>query len=143
MITIFTIPGEPKGKARPRVNTSTHRAYTPEETRQYEQLVRYAYLGAYPAGQRFHSGPCSIEITACFPVPSSWSRKKQEMALIGLLEPQRKPDCDNIAKAVLDALNGLAYQDDSQVTKLKIRKCYEKKACVWVKIRSGEDREER
>lgn len=138
MVTTFIIPGNPKGKARPRVNTNTRRAYTPEGTKQYEQTVQYSYLGAYPAGQRFHSGPCGVEITACFPVPSSWSRKKQEMALAGLLEPEAKPDCDNIAKAVLDALNGLAYKDDSQVTALTVRKCYEKKGCVWVRIKSRE-----
>lgn len=138
MVTAFTIPGDPKGKARPRVNTSTRRAYTPETTKQYEQKVRCSYLSTCPAGNRCHEGPCRVEITACFPVPSSWSRKKQEMALAGLLEPEKKPDCDNIAKAVLDALNGLAYKDDSQVTELTVRKCYEKTACVWVRIKSGE-----
>lgn len=138
MVTTFTIPGNPKGKARPRVNTNTHRAYTPESTKQYEQTVKYSYLDAYPAGRRIHNGPCSVEITACFPVPASWNRKKREMALAGLLEPETKPDCDNIAKAVLDALNGLAYKDDSQVTELTVRKCYEKQGCVWVRIKSGE-----
>ena len=138
MVTAFMIPGNPKGKARPRVNTNTHRAYTPESTKQYEQAVRYSYIGATPAGKRYHSGPIQVEITACFPVPYSWSKKKQEMALAGLLEPETKPDCDNIAKAVLDALNGLAYKDDSQVTSLSVRKCYEKRGCVWVRISSKE-----
>ena len=138
MVTAFTIPGDPKGKARPRVNTSTRRAYTPEDTRQYERTVRYSYINAYPAGERYHTGACQVEITACFPVPESWSRKKKEMALQGILEPETKPDCDNIAKAVLDALNGLAFKDDSQVTKLTVRKCYEKQGCVWVRISSGE-----
>lgn len=138
MVTSFTIPGNPKGKARPRVNTNTRRAYTPEKTKQYEKTVQYSYLSAHPAGQRFHIGPCSVEIMACFAVPTSWSRKKQEMALMGLLEPEVKPDCDNIAKAVLDALNGLAYKDDSQVTKLAVKKCYEKEGCVRVRICSGE-----
>lgn len=138
MVTAFMIPGNPKGKERPRVNTSTHRAYTPESTKHYEQVVRYNYIGATPPGNRYHNGPCEVEVTACFQVPSSWSKKKQDMAMAGLLEPEIKPDCDNIAKAILDALNGLAYKDDSQVTKLTVRKCYEKQGCVWVRISSKE-----
>ena len=81
MVTTFTVPGNPKGKARPRVNTSTCRAYTPEGTKQYERMVQYSYLSAYPAAQLYHSGPCSVEITAYFPVPASWSRRKRETAL--------------------------------------------------------------
>ncbi len=36
----------------------------------------------------------------------------------------KKPDCDNIAKIILDALNGLAYDDDAQVVKLYVEKRY-------------------
>lgn len=138
MITCFSIPGEPKGKARPKVNTLTHRAYTPEGTRQYEQTVRLSYLSAYPACGRFHSGPCSVKICAYHSVPPSWSRRKKEKALSGELQPEKKPDCDNIAKAVLDALNGLAYRDDSQVTALEITKRYADRGYVTVSIKSGE-----
>ena len=49
-----------------------------------------------------------------------------------------KPDCDNIAKAVLDALNGLAYKDDSQVTELTVRKLYAEEGSVGVRIKSRE-----
>lgn len=36
----------------------------------------------------------------------------------------KKPDCDNLAKSVLDALNGIAYNDDSQITSLHVVKEY-------------------
>lgn len=136
MITCFLIPGEPKGKARPRVNTTTRRAYTPEDTKQYERTVQYSYLNAYPAGQRFHIGPCNVTITACFPVPVSWPRWKKYKALSGEIAPEKKPDADNIAKAVLDALNGIAYKDDSQVVKLTVDKRYAEKGHVAVRIES-------
>ena len=42
----------------------------------------------------------------------------------GLILPTKKPDADNIAKAILDALNGLAYYDDAQVVHLEVQKRY-------------------
>lgn len=137
MITCFLIPGKPRGKARPRVNTKTKRAYTPEETKQYERTVQYSYLSAHPVpGERYHSGKCKVEIEAVFSVPTSWRSGRQRKALAGEIVPEGKPDCDNIAKAVLDALNGLAYKDDSQVTDLIVRKRYGARAHVTVRIES-------
>jgi Holliday junction resolvase RusA-like endonuclease len=40
--------------------------------------------------------------------------------------PMKKPDCDNIVKIILDALNGVAYTDDKQVVDVRCRKCYAK-----------------
>lgn len=137
MVTCFLIPGEPKGKARPRVNTFTHRAYTPEDTKQYERTVQYSYLNAYPSGQRFHIGPCTVMITAFYFPPVSWPRWKRQKALSGEIMPEKKPDCDNIAKAVLDALNGIAYKDDSQVVKLIVDKRYAEQGHVTVRIESS------
>ena len=45
----------------------------------------------------------------------------------GDLMPAKKPDIDNIAKAVLDALNSVAYRDDTQIVELQIRKQYSEK----------------
>lgn len=47
--------------------------------------------------------------------------------LNGELLPAKKPDIDNIAKAVLDALNSVAYRDDTQIVELQIRKQYSEK----------------
>lgn len=44
--------------------------------------------------------------------------------LNGELLPAKKPDIDNVVKAVLDALNKVAYRDDNQVVELQIRKQY-------------------
>lgn len=139
MITCFMIPGKPKGKGRPRVNTTTHRAYTPEDTRQYERTVQYSYINAYPvAEERFHKGAIRVQINAYFPIPVSWPQWKKRKAMEGKFLPLTKPDTDNIAKAVLDALNGLAYTDDSQVVALTVNKLYAERGHVAVRIESEE-----
>lgn len=121
MMTHIEIPGQPQGKGRPRFTKSGH-AYTPEKTRQYEKAVRECYE---EQGYGLHfSGPVALEILAVFRIPKSRSKKDQERMLFGEIKPTTKPDADNIGKAIADALNGIAYDDDKQITSLLVRKQY-------------------
>lgn len=123
---LIRINGMPQGKARPRF-TKGGRAYTPQNTRRYEEAVREAaLLAAQAQGFVKHDKDTPLEacVTAWFPVPASWPKKKRAAALSGALYPTGKPDADNIAKAVLDAANGIAFHDDRQIVSLTVRKRY-------------------
>lgn len=137
MVTCFLIPGKPQGKDRPRFDPKTNRVYTTQSTRTYEQTVRWSYISATTANERMHDGKCRVEIEAVYSIPVSWTVAKKNQAHTGDITPG-KPDCDNIAKAVLDALNGLAYKDDAQVAELVVKKRYGEKAHVAVRIESKE-----
>lgn len=63
--------------------------------------------------------PVACEITAIFPRPQSKTKKRGPNPR---LSHTSKPDCDNVAKSVCDALNGVAWKDDSQVVHLVVRK---------------------
>jgi Holliday junction resolvase RusA-like endonuclease len=96
--------------------------YTPATTLAYEsQIARLAEIarGDWPV----MATPMSLRVIAHHPIPVSWSKKKQQLALAGACIPG-KPDLDNVAKAVLDALNGVIYEDDKQVIKLVAEKKY-------------------
>jgi Holliday junction resolvase RusA-like endonuclease len=58
------------------------------------------------------------------PMPKDWSKRKKQLALNGEVKPSVKPDLDNLCKAVLDALNGIAYHDDKQIVELHLSKAY-------------------
>ena len=121
----FTIPGEPCGKARPRVvrNGNFSRAYTPEKTVNYETLVKLEYQRQ--CGDAYISeGGIHMSITARFAIPKSASKRKAQAMLDGVIRPTKKPDCDNIIKIVCDALNGIAYKDDAQIVSVSIEKRY-------------------
>jgi Holliday junction resolvase RusA-like endonuclease len=118
----FTVPGTPIGKGRPKAvrQGGFVRMYTPKQTLDYETDV------AFKAAQAMGDMPVldtavSMRIVAYYPIPASWSKKKQQQALAGLLIPG-KPDLDNVGKAVLDALNGVVYVDDKQVVRLLMEK---------------------
>lgn len=121
----FVIYGQPQGKQRPRVVTrggATH-GYTPAKTAAYERLVAEAYKQSFP-GLEAHSGAVQIVIRAIYAVPKSWPAKRKQEALSGLRLPTVCPDCDNILKIIADALNGVAWQDDKQITFATVVKDY-------------------
>jgi len=135
----FTIPGEPKAKARPRVTKSGH-AYTPDKTIEFENWVKLCYQES--CSEVFHDGEISASIVCYFRIPESKPKKKQLDMESGIIRPTKKPDLDNIAKSVLDALNGLAYRDDSQIVDLEISKYYSHAPCTKVVlIKRGETNE--
>lgn len=110
----FFVPGRPRGKGRPRFTRTGH-TYTDEATRRYEEHIRWHYM-SQPHAIRYDAGTAvSVHCNVCVPVPISWPRKRREEALMGCEYPQAKPDIDNVFKAVLDALTGLAWDDDKQV----------------------------
>ena len=120
----FVVPGAPYGKGRPRASSRGGfvRLYTPAATVAYEgEIARLAEIAR--AEWPVMATPMSLRVIAHHPIPVSWSKKKQQAALAGDLIPG-KPDLDNVAKAVLDALNGVIYVDDKQVVRLVAEKRY-------------------
>lgn len=133
MTAHFTIPGEPKGKARPRFSSRSGRAYTPKDTVAYENKVKQCYseqCGDY----YFGTDIVSVKILAYYPIPKSASKKFRISVLNGLIRPGKKPDSDNVIKIVCDALNGVAWNDDAQVVECLFQKWYDEEPCVdvWV-----------
>ena len=127
----FVIPGKPFGKQRPRMTRVGH-TYTPKETTNYENLVKVLFSEKYPNHVPTDKSVVMV-VEAEFPIPTSWSKKKKEKALHGYITPH-KPDWDNIGKIISDALNGIAYLDDSQIYKAVVVKAYSESPKVKVFI---------
>lgn len=133
----FTVPGPPKGKARARTvrGRGGHTlSYTPEGTVLYENLIKTSYL-QQPNNTIFNDGqPLKVVVQALYDIPKSYSKKKRQQMLAGEIRPTKKPDIDNIAKCILDALNKVAYRDDTQVIELVMKKAYAEIPRVEVEI---------
>jgi len=118
MISLI-IPGEPVAKGRPRVCNG--HTFTPAKTVNYETLVKELFI---ISNQKKIMGELKAKINCYFSIPKSASKSKKSEMYNGIIRPVKKPDLDNIAKICLDALNTLAYDDDSQVVELCISKWY-------------------
>ena len=82
-------------------------------------------------------GPCVLRIDAYFEVPKSKSKRFREAALLDQERPTKKPDADNIVKAIQDALNGLVYKDDAYIVHLACQKFYSDNPRVEVFVTSA------
>lgn len=146
----FEVPGPPTPKGRPRFWNG--HAVTPRGTRAYEALVRMAGGMAVRAvaGGTVPSGPVRVEVTAYHAIAASWPMAKKAVAAEcgawgryrgGWILP--RTDIDNVAKAVLDGLNGVAYIDDRQVVALTALKAWAERPRVEVVVEwmDGEDSE--
>lgn len=130
----FTVPGEPVGKARPRVvrNFGRVQTFTPHKTADYEQHVRQAYIAA--GGKHFGKQPIVMAFTFYFRVPKSDTKKTRQEKLEGKILPMKPPDLDNTIKSIADALNGIAYDDDSQIVVIHASKAYDENPRAIVEI---------
>lgn len=135
-IRIF-VPGKPIAKGRPRMTTiNGHaRAFTPERTVRYENLVASegasVMQGAAPL-----EGALAVTMFAHFPLPKGASRARRLQAAEGRDWHTCRPDGDNIIKAACDALNGIVWRDDLQVASVQIVKLYRETPGLVIEVRA-------
>lgn len=120
----FVVYGKPVGKGRPRFNTRTGNAYTPDKTRKEEAKIKAAFKEQCGFGIFFTTSYLKVIIEAFYPIPKGDSKATKEQKVIGMLKPSVKPDIDNIIKLYLDALNHFAWDDDKQVVEVHGLKAY-------------------
>lgn len=135
----LVVLGEPMGKGRPRFSTFNGyvKTHTPKETTNYESKVVFEYTKQYDHMIFERNDELQVFIYAYFSISKSHYRYHKKTNSVDLDQkgvdmangkvcPTKKPDCDNIAKICLDALNGIGFPDDSQVVSLWVSKKYTK-----------------
>jgi len=113
----FVVHGEPKGKGRPRLGKGGH-TYTPKDTTMYENLVKVEYqsqCGGIKFGDKV---PLDARVTAYYKIPKSITKKERNEMTANILRPCKKPDIDNVIKAIFDSLNHIAYYDENNTEKI-------------------------
>ena len=134
----FTVPGEPTGKARPIVTKSGY-AFTPQKTVLYENLIKLEFERQCGDAMYPKPTPIELEVFAYYSIPKSTSKKKQKLMRSGKIRPIKPCDIDNLIKCVSDALNGIAYDDDSQIVRCYGEKFYGEEPRIIVGVREWKD----
>lgn len=128
---VFEVPGKVRGKGRPRFTRRGNfvSTYTDDKTAAYEKLIQTSYLKhtSYVSEKSIR-----ISIYVCFAPNKSDTKKNKLIKLKNSLWPSKKPDVDNVVKVVLDALNKVAYADDTQVNEIHVLRhwCEEEKLVI-------------
>lgn len=143
---VFNVPGEVRGQGRPRtqlVQTKDGRTFThihedKRDTANKYAIQTYAQEAMNRRGYKTLAEPTpdglTVEILCYLKIPKSMPKKNVEKALRGEIRPMRKPDLDNVMKAVLDAMNQVVYRDDKDVTRATICRYYGAKERLSVRV---------
>lgn len=131
----FSIDGPPHGKGRPRFRRFGNfvQTYTDAKTKSYETLVKEAATKAMGSSPPLE-GPVKLDLIIRLPVPKSYPKKRSEGCLNGFEWPTKKPDWDNVAKSVADAMNDIVFLDDTQIVIARVVKTYSAEAGVDVQV---------
>lgn len=121
----FKVNGEPRGKGRARFARMGNfvRTYTDEKTRTYEDQIKQVAQKAMGLSEPLKTA-LDVFLYISTPVPASYPKKRKEACLNGFMLPTKRPDIDNVAKAVLDAIAGVVYVNDTQIVNLYATKKY-------------------
>ena len=124
MVIRFKVPAL-RGQGRPRFSKRS-RAYKDKKDVEYERLIRECFLKEAKDIEPSER-PIAIKIEAHYKLAKNTPKYVREMLFYNDFNyvPQSKPDLDNIAKSVLDALNGVAYIDDKQIYSLTCNKSFD------------------
>lgn len=144
----LVIPGQPRQQSRPRSRIVTPKGKKPFITVYDDKpdKINKAFIASC-ATQVKPPEPfdCDLEVEIIFyrELLKSFSKKKIEQALAGLIRPSTKPDIDNYVKAVFDGINGIIWKDDARVVDLKTSKFYSDIPRTEVIVRTLEDQQEK
>jgi Holliday junction resolvase RusA-like endonuclease len=135
---MFTVYGHPVAKGRPRFSTRGKFpvAYTPEKTKTYESEVGMMAKVAMGASEALE-GALEAFIYVTFPVPASYSKKRTEACLNNTEKHTKRPDLDNVIKAVIDGMDKIVFFNDSQITSIHSTKVYGEVAKVEVLVKQA------
>lgn len=139
----FTIIIPPKGQKRARacVRGGFASTYKDKSQRQEEQNLSALLYEHRPAAPM--EGPVQIRIKAFLPIPSSRSIAWKRQAFEGKVRPAGKPDADNLAKQILDCMNGIFFGDDRQIVTLVVEKWFGNPARWEIELNESENMDQK
>jgi Holliday junction resolvase RusA-like endonuclease len=141
MTISFSVAGDPKGQPRPRAfamrgvgGKYSARVFDPGTAEAWKQQIAVAAMPMRPPAP--FTGPVALKIAFVFRRPKSHFRSNGELKPDAPRYSTAKPDADNCAKAVMDALTqlGAFWRDDAQVVELRVWKDYGKTGGALVEI---------
>lgn len=138
-IITFLIEPVPKGRPRFRVFNGRVSTFTPRKTRVYESDIAEMYVNQ--RGKKYDAGvPLEVLVNFYMPIPKRASKIMRSHMQNGYIKHTKKPDVDNLTKALLDALNGIAFADDAQIVRLSAQKMYGEvpRIELLIKVAGGE-----
>lgn len=139
----FVVATDPRPKQRPRFNRVTKRVFTPAASHHYQNVIREMVVLSLAETHGFTAKdfpvydvtiPLQLSLDFFFELPTRHPGQKQKSTYLGPRWVPKLSDVDNLAKAVMDGLNKILWEDDRQVVRLIVNKMYASRP-----VREGDD----
>ena len=117
---------------RPQKQTqfSRHGPYDPS----YQQKKEIQWQIKPYAPKEPLKGPLIVDIMFYLPIPKSTSKTLKTQMLNGIVYPMKRPDLDNLAYIVTNAMKEIVYEDDAQIVDLNLKKRYGEQPKTVIKV---------
>lgn len=133
----FTVPAAPRGWQRDTPLGYGHSIKTATEAAYQRDIARFARQAKEACGiAGLSRGAVRLAVVAYIAVPKSYGKAKRADCLAGRILPILKPDFDNIAKSVADALTGVLWVDDKQVVHGSCLKVWAEEPSLYVRVQA-------
>lgn len=131
---LIIIPIEPVEQQRPRATSQGGhvRVYDPPKVRRFKQdVAKFVKQQPLP---KFEDKELSVQIKFFRKIQKSLTKKERELRLSNVHRPKTRPDIDNLVKSLLDALNGLIWDDDAKIVHLEADKLYSEQPRIEIEV---------
>lgn len=120
----IVVMGNPVTQLRPIFNSVTKTATDPKKCRDYKNMVKRTAKNYLGSKWKPLDEPLKIVVTFYREIPNSWSKKKKQQAVDGIILPVTTPDTDNYLKCWLDGNTGVTWKDDNCIIEMVAKKVY-------------------
>lgn len=130
---IFEIHGIPVAQKQTRFSCINNKPRTWDPSSKEKEIIQWQVKPLAPSEPL--KGPIEMILTFLLPIPKSASKALRKAMINRVVLPIKKPDIDNLAYLVTNALKKIVYEDDSQIVAQKIFKFYSEKPGTIIQIK--------
>ncbi len=131
MISI-ELDGNPIAQKRPRIARSANSSWCYDSQKELKDGSQWQLRSQFRESPL--TVPVAIDLIFFMPIPKSTSAFKKRQMQNGIIAHTKKPDIDNLQKFILDCMNKLVFEDDSQVCEIRAKKIYSSKPATLIRV---------
>ena len=125
---MFEIHDTPK----PQKQTRFSRGHCYDPSKHYKDMLQWQ-IRPYAPNEPL-TGPVQVDITFLMPIPASVSASQRRQMISNNIHAIKRPDIDNLAYIITNAMKNVIYKDDSQVVDLCLHRRYAENPKTIVKV---------
>lgn len=128
----FELIGRLRPQKQTRFTCPCKKGHAYDPSKKDKEMIQWQIKNAAP--QNPYCGPVSLHLEFHFPIPIATSKIKYAKMINHQIFPDIKPDVDNLAYLITNAMKGIVYDDDKRICEMHVYKYYATKPRVLITV---------